>query len=169
MDKNLNRTQWLTRTAMLLAVAIAVQAMHMPQLLTGSLVNAVLILAVIFTGLSGGLIIGAITPWMAFMLAILPPALAPLIPVIMLANMTLAALFFLVRKNNDFLAAGVASLAKYLVFFLAINYLLQLLGVNLPPKLVAAFGITQLFTALIGSICAVLVGRALGREFSAKI
>lgn len=166
MDKTLNKTQWLTRTAMLLAVAVAVQAMHMPQLLTGSLVNAILILAVIFTGLSGGLIIGAITPWMAFMLSILPPALAPLLPVIMLANMTLAALFFLVRKSNDFVAAVVASLAKYLVFFLAVNYLLQLLGVNLPPKLVVAFGITQLFTALIGSVCAVLIGRVLRREIN---
>lgn len=166
MKDKLNQTQWLTRTAMFLAVALAVQAMGLPQLITGSLVNAVLILAVMFSGLYGALLIGSITPWMAFMLGILPPALAPLIPVIMVANMTISAVFYVSQKIHPLAAAVLASIGKYLVFFVSINYLLQLFAINLPAKLVAAFGLTQLATALIGSLCAVVIGRSLQREVS---
>lgn len=163
MAEKINRTQWLTRTAMLLAVVLAVQAMGLPQLITGSLVNAVLILAVMFSGIYGALLIGSITPWLAFILGILPPALAPLLPVIMLANLTLAVVFYLGQKIHPLAAAVLASAGKYLIFFVSINYLLRLFAINLPAKLVAAFGLTQLATALIGSLCAVIIGRSLQR------
>lgn len=150
--------RYITRTGVLLAVALAVQFMRLPQPVTGPLVNAILLLAAIYVGVSGGIIIGLFTPLVAFMVGILAPPLAPLIPVIMAANAVLVLVFYGVGKYyNKYLAAVVAAAAKFLTFYIALHYVLVLLGITLPPALVAAFGLPQLFTALVGGFAAVLI------------
>jgi len=125
---------------------------------TGPVVNAILLLAAIYVGVSGGVIIGLFTPLVAFMVGILAPPLAPLIPVIMIANAILVVAFYGVGKYyNKFLAVVVAAVAKFLTFYIALHYVLVLLGITLPPALVAAFGLPQLFTALAGGFVAALI------------
>jgi len=141
----------------LLAVALAVQLLRLPQPVTGPVVNAVLLLAAIYVGASGGIIIGLLTPAVAFMVGILPPPLAPMIPVIMAANVVLVLVFHWTGRTNRYVGVGVAAVAKYLTFFISLKYLLVLLKITLPPALVTAFGVPQLVTALVGGALAALI------------
>ena len=67
----------LTETAVLLALLVTLQAVtkSFGQLVTGSCVNAILAIAVLFTGLGSGITIALISPVLAFLFGIAPPAL----------------------------------------------------------------------------------------------
>ena len=80
--------KWLARTAILLALTLAFQMIGLPQPVTGPAVNAMLLISGTYVGALGGIIIGLLTPLIAFARGILPPPLAPMIPFIMLGNAT---------------------------------------------------------------------------------
>lgn len=151
--------RWITRTALLLAVALVVQNLRLGgpygQLITGSIVNAVLVLAVSMVDIWAGVAIGLLTPWIALITGIM--GLPFMVPFIMAANSTLAIVYGLLRRRNSLLAAILGAVAKYGFFLLTTNYLLGLFGKQLPPPAVAAFGVTQLGTALIGALLALAI------------
>ena len=109
-----SKTLWLTRTAVLTAVLIALQWCTKPfgQLFTGSCVNGVLAVAALCSGLSSGLCIAAVSPVIAFFLSI-GPDFFPLIPVIALGNcLYVLVIWLLAGKIGSKLwqmAAGVVS------------------------------------------------------------
>ena len=70
-------TRMLTTTALLLALALAVQQFKI-QWLTGPGVNAILILATGYIGALSGIIIGIFTPLLALIMGIM--GFAPAIP-----------------------------------------------------------------------------------------
>ena len=164
MDQN--RLKLLVRTSLLLALALAVQSMRMPQMVTGPVINAVLILAVALGGgVISGMLVGAITPWVAVMTGIM--VFAPVAPVIMVGNITLVIIFAVVTRTvpshtGDFVAAVVAALGKFVVMFLGIRFLVAP-NVPLPPPAIVMLTTTQLYTALIGGILAVTIIKILGR------
>lgn len=152
---------FITRTAVLLAIVLAVQALRLPSYFTGPVVNAVLILTTVFSGVISAVIIGCITPAVALMTGIIPPAALPLVPVIIAANITLVIIFYLLDKINRYAAWLGAAGAKFGIFYLCLNYLLELLGIKVPPPLVLAFQLPQLYTALAGGLLAVVIARYL--------
>ncbi len=160
---SMKKTVWLTRSAMLLAIALIIQSMHLISYITGPIINAILILAVIFVGPLSGVLIGCITPFVAFLTGILPAVAVPLIPVIMIANITLVLVFWGFNRWNAYVAWLVAAAAKFAVFYLAVNFVLEIFGIKLPGPLLAAFQLPQLFTALIGGFAAIIVARSLKR------
>lgn len=151
--------QWLTRTALLLAVALVVQSLRLAppygQLITGSIINAVLVLAVSMVDMWAGIAIGMLTPWVALITGIM--GLAFMAPFIMAANASLAIVYGLLKGKNRLVAGVAGSIAKYGFFVLTTNYLLSLFGKQLPPPAVATFGITQLGTALVGVMLALAI------------
>ncbi|MFW5897029.1 MAG: ECF transporter S component [Bacillota bacterium] len=151
-------TRWITRTALLLALTLAFQMIGLPQPITGPAVNAMLILSVLFAGPVSGVIIGSLTPLIAFQRGILAAPLGPMIPFIALANAVLVLLFALVRKQQPILAVVVAALAKFAVLATAVR-----LFVTVPPPIAVAMGTPQLLTALIGGGVALLAHRAIGQ------
>jgi len=152
-------TRTITRSALILALVIAVQSVRMPQFVTGPVVNALLFLAAATIGPVSAVLIGLSTPVIAFAFGIMP--LAPAVPVIMLGNAVLGLVFgFLIHK--PYLGIVLASAAKYGVMWLGVYYLLPfLLNINLPPKMVAALTTPQLFTALGGGALALIIIKAL--------
>ncbi|MEW6522700.1 MAG: ECF transporter S component [Bacillota bacterium] len=159
------KLRMLVRVAMLLALALAVQSAGLQQAITGPLINAILLLAGAYTGLAGGVLVGLITPWVALTMGILK--LAPAVPVIMAGNAVLVLTFVLVRRLVDtgwreYLGAGVAAVAKYVVMTLGIK-LIVAPGVAVPPPAMFALTTMQLYTALGGGLLAVLVIRSLSR------
>jgi hypothetical protein len=153
--------QFITRTAVLLAIVLAVQSLRMPTYFTGPVVNAVLIIAVIFSGVISALIIGCITPLAALVAGIIPPAALPLVPVIIAANSTLILVFHFIDKANRYAAWLGAAAAKFGVFYICLNFLLELVGVKLPAPMLAAFQLPQLYTALAGGFLAIIIARYL--------
>ncbi|WP_369018323.1 ECF transporter S component [Thermatribacter velox] len=153
--------RWLTRTAVLLALTLAVQSLGLPQWFTGPLVNAFLLLASLVSGIGSGVLVGLLTPWIALLRGILPPPLAPMVPFIMLGNALLVIIFSLVRRKKEVLwlsivALVLAALGKYLLLSQAVRYL-----VEVPPRVAQAMQVPQLLTALGGGAIALSIERAL--------
>ncbi len=142
----------ISRTAILLAIALVFQMGGFPQLITGPLVNTVLFLAAMIVGCQGGMLIGIFTPVIASMRGILPPPLTPLIPFIALGNALLVILFFMLKPKNQMLALLVASTVKFLVLASAVRLLVQV-----PPPIARMMSLPQLVTALAGGCIALLI------------
>ncbi len=151
----------VVRTGLLAGLAVALQAMNLPQPVTGPGVNAVLFVASIFVGPFAGVFVGVLTPWVALMTGIMK--LAPAVPVIMAGNVTLALVSGYLSKYNRYLAMGAASVLKYGVMTLGIKYLMSA-GTKIPAAAYASLTITQLFTALGGAVVAAAVLAALLRD-----
>lgn len=156
--------RYLARVGVLLALALIIPMLGLPQPITGPAVNAVLLLAAIEAGPVGGASIGLLTPWIALIRGQLAAPLAPAVPFIMLGNATIVLVYWAVARLTrsstlgwgSWLGVVLGSAAKYLVISGGVNLFL-----NLPPKLAVAMGTPQLVTALIGAAAALLVARAL--------
>ena len=155
-SRNVSTTQWITRSAILLALTLAFQIVGLPQPVTGPAVNAMLILSALLAGPASGVIIGSLTPIIAWQRGILPPPLGPMVPFIAVANAVLVILFSLLGKRYPILGVAVGALAKFAVLATAVQ-----LVVTVPPPVAAAMGFPQLITALAGGAIALLAYRVL--------
>jgi hypothetical protein len=105
MKKNtklFNTILWITRTAVLIALLIVFQwglgaLTGSNQIIVGSAVNLVLIIAATVSGLYSGIVVALISPFLAFVLGV-GPQISALIPFIALGNLVLV-LIVLYRKN----------------------------------------------------------------------
>ena len=153
----MNYTKWLTRTGVLLALALVIQFLGFPQYITGPLINMVLFVAAMVVGW-GGVLIGGLTPWLAFVRGILPPPLAPIIPFIILGNIILVIVYYLLRKQNNYLAIILAAITKFAILSYGVKSV-----ASLPPKVAQMMQLPQLLTALVGGILALFLIKALAR------
>ena len=166
---------WLTRTAAMLALLIALQAVTKPlgQLVTGTCVNAVLAVTCLTVGLSGGLTVALLSPVFAFLLGIAPNAVT--VPAIMAGNTVFVLLLhFLCRKGilRQILGLLAAAAAKFAVLYAlvvgiicgpAAAKLLEAGALKAPmlKMLPATFSWPQLVTALAGGALALLIAPVL--------
>lgn len=155
MNKN---TRTLTRAAILLAIALVFQFVKMGQLVTGSGINAVLIIAAEICGLPWAAAIGAITPFMAVVLGVQPPALIPVVPFIVAGNILYAAVYYLLKKRGKIIGVGFAALLKFGLLYSAVNYFIAV-----KPPIKVALSFPQLLTALIGGGIALIIIQVLNR------
>jgi hypothetical protein len=144
--------RWVSRTAILLAIALVFQMGGFPQFITGPLVNTVLYLAAMIVGWQGGMLIGILTPVIASIRGILPPPLTPLIPFIALGNSVLIILFFWLQSKNKIVGIIIASCVKFLLLAGAVKLLVQV-----PPAIAQMMSFPQLITALAGGAIALLL------------
>lgn len=168
MNKKL---RWITETAVMLALLIALQVLTKPmgQLVTGSFVNAVLAVTVLIAGLPSGITVAVISPILAYLMGIAPQILT--VPAIMAGNTVFVIiLHFIAGKGlvRQLVAWIVAAVAKFATLYTIVVWLIcgvladQLLanGAMKPPMLKAlpaTFSWPQLFTALIGGGIALLI------------
>lgn len=151
--------KWLTRTAILLAIALIFQMGGFPQFITGPFVNTVLYISALIVGWQGGVLIGILTPVIAAVRGILPPPLVPLIPFIALGNGVLVILFFWLKSKNKILGIIIASVVKFLILVAAVNLLVQV-----PTPVAQMMSFPQLFTAIAGGFIALLIEKLLIRS-----
>ena len=165
---------WLTSTAMMIAVLVALQYITKPmgQLVTGSCVNLVLAVTALVVGLGGGVTVALVSPVMAYLLGIAPQILT--VPAIMVGNTVFVILLhFLADKNGKQIGKQVcawivAALAKFAALYLIVVKIicgvlsesLLAAGTLKPPMLQAlpaTFSWPQLITALIGGAVALAI------------
>jgi len=152
-------TKTLTRSALILALAIAIQSIRMPAYVTGPLVNALIILASALISPISGVMVGLLTPLLAFSFGIM--ALAPAVPIIMLGNALLAIVYGLLKKK-PILGIICAAVLKYASMTFGFYYILpNLMGIKLPAKILPILTTQQLITAIVGGIIAVIIIKAL--------
>lgn len=168
MEQNKRRISWIARTAMCIALLIVFQAVtaQMGQLVTGTLVNMVLVVAAVASGLSSGLCVALISPVFAKLLGIGP--LWEIIPFVALGNAVLVLAWHLIgggriknRLVGYLVALPVAAAAKYAVLYLGVVKLAVEIWLKLPQPQAGVisqmFSLPQLFTALMGGAVAILV------------
>ncbi len=182
MNKNI---RWITETAILLALLITLQTVTKPfgQLVTGSCVNGILAITVLFAGLGSGLVVAILSPILAFFLGIAPQALT--VPAIMMGNgVYVLILHFMVDPMGKQVVRNVAgwllgAVAKFGVLYLIVvkivcgiqaQTLLQEGTLKAPmiEKLTATFTWPQLVTALVGGGCALLIASILHKALKKK-
>ncbi len=149
-------TRMLTTTALLLALALAVQQFKI-QWLTGPGVNAILVLATGYLGALSGIIIGIFTPLVALIMGIMP--FAPAIPFIMLGNALLCIGYTWGKKINPLVGVVTGAILKFILLSLAVRYIIAA-----PPPVAAALSFPQLVTALTGGLIAIIILRYLPRN-----
>ena len=170
MKNNRKRILWITCTAVFVALLITAQSATSAlgnSLLTGSIVNLLLIISVMTCGLASGLTVAVISPIIAKFLGIGP--FWSFIPFIIAGNITLAALWHFIgnrqhtsRKFTAYIAALLcSSVAKFLVLYVGVVQIVIPLFLNLPAPQASVlsnmFSVAQLFTALIGGVVAIIV------------
>ncbi|WP_049754071.1 ECF transporter S component [Heliomicrobium modesticaldum] len=143
----------MVRTAVLVALAVVVQQIKV-QWLAGPAVNALLIIATGYNGLWSGLLLGCLTPFLAFLAGIMP--LVAVLPVIAAGNSILCISYHLLKKRNALLALAIGALLKFALMAAAVNYLIQV-----PPPVAKALSLPQLATAVTGGLVGMLVLRYL--------
>ena len=172
-------TRQLVQKALLLAICIASQFFkNFSVYITGPIVNTTIIIAVLAVGLWSGLIISIIAPVTAFFITGSPimAAIPLMFPAVILGNAILAACTWYFNEKLHFkgnLPVGLAAGSVLKSAFMGITIVLILLPnfgnsiasklpkpEALPAVLATAkitFSVTQLITALTGSVLAYLI------------
>jgi hypothetical protein len=167
--ENRKKILWITRTAIFIALLVVMQAATAPMgntLITGTVVNLLLIVSVMTCGFSSGLTVALISPILAKFFGIGP--LWVLIPFIEAGNIVLITIWHLVgnRKKGSRYTAYVTALAaaaaaKFLVLYIGIVRIAipLLLGLPEPQASMVSklFSFPQLVTALAGGIIAIVI------------
>jgi len=165
----------MTRTAVFIALLTVLQvisSMAGNQIITGTIVNTILVVCVMTSGLSSGLTLAAVSPFLAAFIGI-GPHLA-LTPFIALGNVVLVLLWRLIgsslgKKRLPGLVASVviAGGAKSIVLFLGIVKIAVPLLMNLDESradvISAMFSVPQLINAILGGSIALIIIVGYGR------
>ena len=163
----------ITRTANFIALLIAMQIATAPLgnfIITGAIVNLLLIISAMTCGLASGLSVATVSPVMAKIMGIGP--FWSVIPFLIAGNMTLVLLWYFIgnrkigRKYAAYIVAMIcAAVAKFLTLYIGIVRIAIPVFLNLPYSQATAvsnmFSIPQLITALAGGIAAMALLPAL--------
>ncbi len=127
------------------------------QWVTGTIVNALLFLAVWRVGVVNAIFVATLPSSIALVRGLLPAPMAILIPYIILSNIILIAIFYGIKKYP---LAGIisASLAKFLFLFAISIYF-----VKIASPLLIMMHWPQLFTALAGGLIAIGIIKTFSR------
>jgi len=158
---------WITRTAFLIGLTVVSQAMTLQlgnQIITGSIVNLMLIIAVMTCGLTTGLTVSVFTPVLPTLLGFGP--MWPVVPFIAAGNMALVTVWHFIGNRNIVnayisygIAAAAAAAAKFTVLYLGIVQIAvpYILGLPAGNALSVMFSYPQLITAGLGGACAAVL------------
>ena len=154
----------LLKLVALMGAALLISNLGMPQWITGPLVNALLILTVLWLGVSQAIFVGMVTPLGAVLSGILPLPLLVMIPFIAIGNAILVSVFGSVHRVNQWVALVIAAVAKAAFLFLAVTLLvahplnLVIAGqgqeLAVPASIVNMMSWPQVLTALAGGALA---------------
>lgn len=164
------RTKQITVTAIMLAICILSQFFkNLSVYITGPIINAALILTVLYAGTVCGIILSIITPITSFFITGSPimAAIPAMFPCIMIGNIILVLCVGLLRtkfgtKAGLPISIGIGAVLK--AAFMGILISLIILPVKMQPMLHALqlqFSLTQLITAIIGGVYAVIIAAVL--------
>jgi hypothetical protein len=142
--------------ALLLAVSMVAPLLRLPQLYTGSIVNATLLVAAVVLGPRAAVTLGLLPSTFALMSGQLPVRLAPLVPLIVTGNALLVVVFHWIRQWGWWAAVVAAAVAKFCWLFGTTSLLSAAIGLAGPAATLALtlMGWPQLLTALSGGVIA---------------
>lgn len=171
-----SNTQKLIEASLLLAIAIVFQIIgrnvpEINQFLVGPIINCILILTVLICDRWKGVIVGILTPLLAFFVGQLAAPLAPFIPFIIVGNCLFVLIFSLFQKGKLIkrcIGVIIGALVKFAFLAFSATKLIYLFNISFPEKvakaLAVSMGIPQLITALVGGAFALIIVQLLIRR-----
>jgi len=139
----------------LFSISAAIPFFIHQQAITGPIINAILFISASFLGSQAAILIGLFPSLVALSAGLLPVALAPMIPFIMVGNAILVLVFNKLKNRNFWLAIFSASSLKFLFLYFSSLIVIRLISQNAIAKQAAlAMSWPQLATALAGGIIA---------------
>jgi hypothetical protein len=143
----------------LISVLFFVPALVNEQAIVGPIVNASLILSLIFLGQSQALILAILPSTAALSSGLLPVAMAPMIPFIILSNIVYLKTFaFLDEKNSSVVAILIAAFLKSLFLSIVVRTIMfNLLSPVVTDNLINMMTWPQLWTAVAGGCLAIAI------------
>ena len=141
--------------AILLALLILMPFLIHLQWVTGPTVNAALFIATVILGPGRAILLGLMPSTVALSAGLLPFALAPMVPFIMLGNVILVLVFYYLYKKNYFVALGVSAFLKFAFLHQTVTWLMsRFLETKIVATLAVMMSWPQFFTAIIGGLVA---------------
>jgi riboflavin transporter len=138
----------------LLGIATVAPLFHQ-QWVTGPIVNAMFMIAVVLLGSQNAIVLALLPSTIALGAGLLPAILAPMIPFIIISNVILILGFTYLKEKNFWLGVVVGSILKFVFLwstsFVVINLLFKK---ELATNVSAIMSWPQLATALIGGVLA---------------
>lgn len=143
----------------LISVLFLIPALVSNQAITGPLVNAALLLSLIYLGQDQALILAILPSTVALSSGLLPIVMAPMIPFIILSNIIYLKTFqVLSRKKSSILAIFVAAIFKSLFLTTIVFAIMRnLLSPTITDRLFNMMTWPQLWTATVGGALALLI------------
>ena len=164
----------LTLSILFSSLIFLVPALVHQQFLTGPIINALLILSFIYLGQSKAFFLALIPSSVALANGLLPVALAPMLPFIMISNCLYIAVFarFYQSKSklgqNLLIVLFAASLKSLFLFLVAKLIMEGLLVASLSTRIASMMSWPQMWTALVGGTLALLLQKNLEKIYASK-
>ena len=136
------------------------------QLITGSIVNACLIIAACTLGARDGMLVGLIPSAISLAAGLLPAALAPMIPFIIIGNTILVLMVSFLNKRNYWAGMVSGALLKFGFLFGTSFIVIGLLNTKVAGVAASMMGWPQLITAVIGGVIAFAVLKIFNRQLA---
>jgi len=173
---SLSNIRLVTQFIVLASTATMLPFFVHAQWLTGSLINAILILTLFMVGIRGAFFVCLIPSIMALSGGLLPAVLAPVVPFIMMSNVLYVLSIdwiFKVGKESEWgywLGITIASAIKFLFLFLSVGLISDLLQKSeLSTKIAQILTWPQLYTAFIGGMVAFVVLKVVKKSSKDKL
>lgn len=143
----------------MIAVLFFIPALISNQAIVGPLVNAALILSLMYLGQDQAFVLAILPSTVALSSGLLPVVLAPMIPFIILSNIVYLKTFqVLSKKGSSIQAVIVAALLKSVFLTLIVHSIMfNLLSPTITDKLLNMMTWPQLWTATVGGGLALLI------------
>lgn len=144
------------------------------QFLTGPIINALLILSLLNLGKDKAFFLSLIPSSVALANGLLPVALAPMVPFIMISNCLYLLIFakFYQSKaslSKNFLTVLLAAFGKSLFLFLISKLIMEgLLTAPLSTRIASMMSWPQMWTATVGGILALFLQKNLEKAYVSK-
>lgn len=158
------KSKELQMSLLLSSLIFFIPAFVHQQLLTGPIINALLILSFLYLGKSRAFFLALIPSTVALSRGLLPMALAPMVPFIMISNCLYLEVFASL-KLNKYVNIFLASAAKAIFLFVISKLLMEkILVAALASKIAVMMSWPQFATALLGGILALLIDASLRKN-----
>lgn len=146
-------------------VAIVFILFGMPQMITGVIVNMILIIMTEKLGAEKAMLLGMITPIVASFSCVLPMALIFMVPFIAIGNSIYINVYAALMRKNRFAAVLAGAFLKFAFLYAVVSIAMAkpvsiLIGstlqvVNIPQVVAVMMSWPQLFTAVTGGVLAI--------------
>lgn len=167
-DKKRENIKKITFGGMILALILGLQLAHLPQQLTGIGVNAILIASIFLVGANISGAVGLLTPAGGFLVGVVPPVLAPILPLLIGGNFILIKSYDLMKNAPFYVRFTVPALLKAGLIFLPGWGLIKILDNKPLAGIFFVFCSVQLMTAFFGVIIGEKVGSIIDKKIIGK-